>query len=31
MMALAEYVPTIFLGIDVHYLPCGLPQARVLP
>ena len=25
MMALAEYVPTVFPGVDVHYLPCGLP------
>ena len=30
MMALAEYVPTVFPGIDVVYLPCGLPQTRTV-
>ena len=30
MMALAEYVPTIFPDVDVHYLPCGLPYTRTL-
>ena len=30
MMALAEYVPTIFDDVDVCYLPCGLPQTRTV-
>lgn len=30
MMALAEYVPTVFPEVDVTYLPCGLPQTRTV-
>jgi len=30
MMALANYVPTVFPGIPVHYLPRGLPPTRTL-
>jgi putative NIF3 family GTP cyclohydrolase 1 type 2 len=30
MIALSEYVPTIFPDVAVHYLPCGLPSTRTL-